>query len=73
MGACCSCQRIERFDGFYIEDEVVEKPIEDEGLYVRRGDYGARVRLQGSSKYVSTFIQQGKKGTNQDAMTVWEV
>lgn len=72
MGACCSCQRIERFEGFYVEDEVVEKSIEDEDLYVRRGDHGARVRLQGSSKYVSTFIQQGKKGTNQDAMTVWE-
>ncbi|KAL3536577.1 hypothetical protein ACH5RR_005038 [Cinchona calisaya] len=72
MGACCSCQRIEKFEGFYIEDEVVEKPIEDEDLYVRRGDNGARVRPQGSSKYISTYIQQGKKGTNQDAMTVWE-
>ncbi|CDP19943.1 unnamed protein product [Coffea canephora] len=72
MGACCSCQRIERFDGFYAADEAVEKTIEDEDLYVRRGDHGARVRLQGSSKYISTFIQQGKKGTNQDAMTVWE-
>ncbi|XP_027070523.1 probable protein phosphatase 2C 65 [Coffea arabica] len=72
MGACCSCQRVERFDGFYAADEVVEKTIEDEDLYVRRGDHGARVRLQGSSKYISTFIQQGKKGTNQDAMTVWE-
>lgn len=73
MGACCSCQRIERYDDLYIEDEVVKRTIEDEDLYVRRGDNGARVRLQGSSKYISTFIQQGKKGTNQDAMTVWEV
>ncbi|KAL3531632.1 hypothetical protein ACH5RR_005153 [Cinchona calisaya] len=72
MGACCSCHRVERIDSLYIEDEVIEKPIEDEELYVRRGDHGACVRLQESSKYVSTFIQQGKKGTNQDAMTVWE-
>ncbi|KAL0344421.1 UNVERIFIED_CONTAM: putative protein phosphatase 2C 73 [Sesamum radiatum] len=37
-----------------------------------RGDAGARIRLQGSSRYVSMFTQQGRKGVNQDAMTVWE-
>ncbi|KAF2288445.1 hypothetical protein GH714_007534 [Hevea brasiliensis] len=30
------------------------------------------MRLQGASKYISMYSQQGKKGVNQDAMTVWE-
>lgn len=33
----------------------------------------ARVRLRGSSTAVAMFSQQGWKGVNQDAMTVWEV
>ncbi|PIM99767.1 Serine/threonine protein phosphatase [Handroanthus impetiginosus] len=70
MGACCSCQRIERFEGYHVEEEE-EKGFEDDDI-ILRGDAGARVRLQGSSKYVSMFTQQGKKGVNQDAMTVWE-
>ncbi|KAM3287723.1 putative protein phosphatase 2C 65 [Capsicum chacoense] len=39
---------------------------------VGRGDLGANVRLCGFSKFVSMYSQQGKKGINQDAMTVWE-
>ncbi|CAJ2656106.1 unnamed protein product [Trifolium pratense] len=35
-------------------------------------DGGTRVILNGSSKYVSMYIQKGSKGINQDAMTVWE-
>ncbi|KAI3470352.1 hypothetical protein Pfo_027015 [Paulownia fortunei] len=31
-----------------------------------------RMFLNGSSKIASLFTQQGKKGTNQDAMIVWE-
>ncbi|XP_058737460.1 probable protein phosphatase 2C 33 [Vicia villosa] len=31
-----------------------------------------RVFLNGSSEFASLFTQQGKKGTNQDAMVVWE-
>uniref|UniRef100_A0A5B6Z2H6 protein-serine/threonine phosphatase n=1 Tax=Davidia involucrata TaxID=16924 RepID=A0A5B6Z2H6_DAVIN len=31
-----------------------------------------RTLLNGSSKVASLFTQQGKKGTNQDAMIVWE-
>lgn len=32
-----------------------------------------RMILNGSSEVASLFTQQGKKGTNQDAMIVWEV
>lgn len=32
-----------------------------------------RMFLNGSSEVASMFTQQGKKGTNQDAMIVWEV
>lgn len=32
-----------------------------------------RLFLNGSSEIASLFTQQGKKGTNQDAMIVWEV
>ena len=32
-----------------------------------------RLFLNGSSDIASLFTQQGKKGTNQDAMIVWEV
>ena len=32
-----------------------------------------RLFLNGSSEVASLFTQQGKKGTNQDAMIVWEV
>lgn len=47
----------------------------------KRGDAGAitstngapRVMLRGSCGYASMFTQQGRKGVNQDTMTVWEV
>ncbi|KAL2500420.1 putative protein phosphatase 2C 65 [Forsythia ovata] len=71
MGACCSCQRGGNFQGFFVEENKEERQVEDDDI-IFRGDGGARVRLQGSSKYVSMFTQQGKKGINQDAMTVWE-
>lgn len=32
-----------------------------------------RMFLNGASQIASLFTQQGKKGTNQDAMIVWEV
>ncbi|KAI3473113.1 hypothetical protein Pfo_030405 [Paulownia fortunei] len=71
MGACCSCHRGGRLGGYLVEGEDEEREVGDEDI-ILRGDAGARVRLQGSSKYVSMFTQQGKKGVNQDAMTVWE-
>lgn len=81
MGGCCTCQRvrIERYDGYRVENanyreerEVEDDEYNDHGI-VGIATFGAHVRLHGSSKYVSMFSQQGKKGINQDAMTVWEV
>lgn len=73
MGGFCSCHRgaapVRRF---HVE-EYEEERRSDNGNSVLRGDAGARIRLHGSSKYVSMFSQQGKKGVNQDSMTVWEV
>lgn len=71
MGACCSCHTGGRFE-YPVEEEDEEREVEHEDI-ILRGHAGARVRHQGSSKYVSMYTQQGKKGTNQDAMTVWEV
>lgn len=45
----------------------------DDGAEIRRGDDGAIVRLHGSSAFISMYTQRGRKGINQDAMTVWEV
>ncbi|GMH28705.1 hypothetical protein Nepgr_030548 [Nepenthes gracilis] len=73
MGACCS--RDGSFRGVRDREiDVVE--YEDDNRHhendVRRGDYGASVRLKGSSTLVAMATQQGRKGINQDAMTVWE-
>ena len=72
MGACCS--REPYGNGVDVEDAVADREQEDgeEGDAII-GDYGARVRLYGASKYTSMYTQQGRKVTNQDAMTVWEV
>lgn len=80
MGACCSCHfGHNRFDGYTVEEKKQRKEIvkhdddDDDSDVVANGDCGALVRLQGSSKFISMYTQQGKKGVNQDAMTVWEV
>jgi hypothetical protein len=71
MGACCSK---EPYSDGVVEDAIEEKKLEDEEEGdVIVGDYGARMRLYGASKYTSMYTQQGRKGINQDAMTVWEV
>ncbi|XP_061955569.1 probable protein phosphatase 2C 65 [Populus nigra] len=70
MGACCSK---EPYSDGVVEDAIEEKELEDEEEGdVIVGDYGARLRLYGPSKYTSMYTQQGRKGINQDAMTVWE-
>ncbi|CAH9103249.1 unnamed protein product [Cuscuta europaea] len=75
MGACCTCQRVRRYDGYglgnVINTDAREIEDEHEGV-VGRGDFGARVRFHGYSRFVSMYSQQGRKGINQDAMTVWE-
>ncbi|CAI0424059.1 unnamed protein product [Linum tenue] len=74
MGACCSTE-------FHFGPEDADDPTEHKEYDIESnagdddvfsGDYGARVRLHGASKFISMFTQQGKKGVNQDAMTVWE-
>ncbi|XP_019187571.1 PREDICTED: probable protein phosphatase 2C 65 [Ipomoea nil] len=75
MGACCTCQRVKKREVYRVKNaenkEEREADEEHDGI-VGRGDFGARVRLHGSSRFVSMYSQQGKKGVNQDAMTVWE-
>ncbi|KAI6698560.1 hypothetical protein NL676_018679 [Syzygium grande] len=80
MGACCSTDHdvgrdwvgIVNIDG----DDEVEGDDEGGGGGggggVREGDLGARVRLRGSNDSCCMFSKRGKKGINQDAMTVWE-
>ncbi|WOH10924.1 hypothetical protein DCAR_0830401 [Daucus carota subsp. sativus] len=72
MGACCTAQiKRERNDGLPARMHEGGKENGSEDI-VTQGDFGALVRLQGSSTFVSMFSQQGRKGVNQDAMTVWE-
>ncbi|KAJ4830691.1 hypothetical protein Tsubulata_028407 [Turnera subulata] len=78
MGACCSKDPYHR-EGVVAEtveeNNISRQPaVVDEGLDddIIVADYGARMRLHGASKYISMYSQQGRKGVNQDAMTVWE-
>ncbi|KAF2288456.1 hypothetical protein GH714_007594 [Hevea brasiliensis] len=73
MGACCS--KDANFGEGGVEEESLEGrdyDVVEEDDNVIIGDFGSRMRLQGASKYISMYSQQGKKGVNQDAMTVWE-
>ncbi|KAL5742434.1 hypothetical protein ACOSP7_029166 [Xanthoceras sorbifolium] len=78
MGGCCSIDI--RF-GRYVEENMEERGYyeyyeengdDDDEAGVKIADYGATVRYRGSSISTSMFTQQGKKGINQDSMTVWE-
>ncbi|KAJ8898905.1 hypothetical protein K2173_008397 [Erythroxylum novogranatense] len=72
MGACCSKDLVynEGVVPAATEEKNHEVIYEEDDLIV--ADFGARVRLHGSSRYISMYSQQGRKGVNQDAMTVWE-
>ncbi|XP_060174523.1 probable protein phosphatase 2C 65 [Lycium barbarum] len=82
MGACCTCQRVRHYDqGNHRHHNIVHNINgddksnihgEDDHGVIGKGDFGANIRLHGYSKFVSMYSQQGKKGINQDAMTVWE-
>ncbi|KAJ8647673.1 hypothetical protein MRB53_000696 [Persea americana] len=67
MGICCSSE--ERHRGFW---EVEDEEYEDGDAERLEGDRGAHRRLHGSCRFASMHTQQGKKGINQDAMTIWE-
>ncbi|GAV76897.1 PP2C domain-containing protein [Cephalotus follicularis] len=66
MGGCFS-KGFQEYGGGSMKQ--YEGAMEDD---IRIRDGGSLVRLQGSSRYTSMFTQQGRKGINQDAMTVWE-
>lgn len=71
MGACCTkdggCTGSMGDLVEWKEDEAGEE------IDIRRGDDGDLIRLKGPSSFTSMYSQQGRKGINQDAMTVWEV
>ncbi|XP_027352547.1 probable protein phosphatase 2C 65 [Abrus precatorius] len=72
MGGCCSHDVSVRGK---VDSEVDDGEYEydhDNDNDVSYEHCGAWVRLRGSSRFVSMYTQQGKKGVNQDSMTVWE-
>lgn len=69
MGVCCS-----KGTGITVENGRDDCNEHGDGeSAVRETNDGAVIRSRGSSRHVSMAIKQGKKGINQDAMTVWEV
>jgi len=71
MGACCSK---EGNYGSYGDQQIAVCVHErEEDNHVIKGDYGASIMLHGFSDYISMATKQGKKGVNQDTMTVWQV
>lgn len=73
MGACCTTQ-IKYRGRRHADDDLAEK--EGKGHQqdlTTPGPNGDIVRLQGSSSFISMYTRKGKKGINQDSMTVWEV
>ncbi|XP_052176551.1 probable protein phosphatase 2C 65 [Diospyros lotus] len=70
MGGCCSVGA--RLEGFTEEETPYDEKQRGGREVDDRVRNGVKVRLEGSSRLVSMFSQQGKKGINQDAMTVWE-
>ncbi|KAK1351556.1 PPM-type phosphatase domain-containing protein [Heracleum sosnowskyi] len=72
MGACCAAQmKGERYKALSAKMNEGGRDNGTEDI-VTQGDFGALVRLQGCSTFVSMYSRQGRKGINQDAMTVWE-
>uniref|UniRef100_A0A1J3FIV2 PPM-type phosphatase domain-containing protein n=2 Tax=Noccaea caerulescens TaxID=107243 RepID=A0A1J3FIV2_NOCCA len=68
MGVCCS-----KGTGITVENGRDDCNEHGDGeSAVRETNDGAVIRSRGSSRHVSMAIKQGKKGINQDAMTVWE-
>ena len=74
MGGCCSHEVSVRGK---VESEVEDGEFDYEDNEnnidaVKYQNDASMVRLKGFSKSVSMYTQQGKKGINQDSMTVWE-
>lgn len=72
MGVCSSKQEL--FSSVSSENENARNKILKGGGDAITGTNGVpRVMLTGSCRYGSMFTQQGRKGVNQDTMTIWEV
>ena len=57
-----------------MERDVDEKEYERKfGNSTQYGYDQPKIKLRGSSRFVSMYCQQGRKSVNQDALTVWEV
>ncbi|KAG7033746.1 putative protein phosphatase 2C 73, partial [Cucurbita argyrosperma subsp. argyrosperma] len=72
MGACCTKDHIHGGGYMTYDRDERDSNAGDDGEEVRRGDDGETVRLRGSSAFTSMFTQRGRKGVNQDSMTIWE-
>ncbi|XVE97159.1 hypothetical protein REPUB_Repub02eG0287200 [Reevesia pubescens] len=73
MGACCSTQvKYQCSCSRHVEDNFEKEEEGHQEDLTTIGHNGAIVRLQGSSSLTSMYTHKGKKGINQDAMTVWE-
>lgn len=73
MGVCCSKEATPEGLRTNEDQEDEEEEIREEGE-VQDGYGGARVRnFNGYCCFASMYTQQGRKGINQDAMTMWEV
>ncbi|KAJ4979493.1 hypothetical protein NE237_010273 [Protea cynaroides] len=70
MGGCCSKKEI--IQGIKAERQEAEYCNEELESDIRQGDHGSRVRLRGPSQFTSMFSKAGRKGVNQDSMTIWE-
>lgn len=78
MGGCCSRGRrvpegLKYRDDDSNDDNYYMVDNDDVDGCIRSGDGSARVRLRRSTPFASMHTQQGWKGVNQDAMTLWEV
>ncbi|XP_043699863.1 probable protein phosphatase 2C 73 [Telopea speciosissima] len=72
MGACCSTKMEKRERFMEREEEAAREIVVEEENDIRQGDHGSRVRLRGPSQFTSMFTERGRKGVNQDTMTIWE-
>ncbi|KAG1365657.1 putative protein phosphatase 2C 73 [Cocos nucifera] len=64
MGGCCSREEV--------RPGVLQCKEEEEEFFDGKEEDGGCVRLKGSCNFASMYTQQGWKGINQDAMTMWE-
>lgn len=75
MGSCLSHEgEVSRsFSSLQASREPGKARRRSEGEEEQLREVPGRMCLNGSSRVASLFTQQGRKGTNQDAMVVWEV